>query len=76
MPEGERRENSTAFRVWYHESHGNIPAQHERALASTCGDRAMEKSLPRREMVHFLTSMGIKRPYGQDRFDSDDEDFS
>ena len=54
MSEVERRQHATAFRIWYHESRASISAQHEIASAVTYGDRAMEKSFPRREMVNFL----------------------
>ena len=74
MSETERRQHATAFRIWYHECRANISAQHEIASAVTYGDRAMQKSLPRREMVNFLRAIGLTRPYGQDRFDNDSSD--
>ena len=75
MTQSEKQQHATSFRTWYNESRANIAARHEISSAVTYGDRAMQKSTPRREMVHMLRSLGLTRPYGQDRFnDETDED--
>lgn len=72
MTEAQKRQHETSFRVWYHESRENISFQHEIVSAVTYGDRAMEKSAPRSEMVNLLMYLRVQRRYGQTRFDSND----
>ena len=78
MPESENKRNERAFEIWYRRCRNDLADQYEAVADSEIDamDPSMAKSRARSEMVERLKYLRLLRPYGQHRFDSEEEDNS